>query len=154
MSPGPVPPAHGGAMQRSGPDVLVEELLMSVHQVPRLPAPEIVCEPMLSIVLGREGPAAVIEVRGQLDMGTAHLLVDAVDNVLGGRPPPVLVLDLGQVSFFCAAGITALLAVRRRAASDGCALLVRNPSRITVTILGLVGLADEFPTTWTGARPG
>ncbi|MGN9806822.1 STAS domain-containing protein [Micromonospora sp. L31] len=77
-----------------------------------------------------------------------------VEDVMGGQPPPVLVLDLSGVSFFSAAGISALLTVRRRAASDGCALLVRNPSRITATVLGLVGLADEFPTAWIGDRPG
>lgn len=119
---------------------------MSVHQVSHLATSETVRQSILSLVLGSEGPATVVEVRGQLDLDTAHLLVDAVENVMAGQPPPVLVLDLSQVNFFCAAGITALLTVRRRAASDGCALLVRNPSRITRTVLGIAGLTDEFVT--------
>ena len=127
---------------------------MSVHQVARPPTSETIRPPILSLVLGREGPAAVVHVRGQLDLDTAHLLVDAVDDVMAGQPPPVLVLDLDQVSFFCAAGITALLTVRRRAASDGCALLVRNPSRITRTVLDIAGLADEFAIAYPDGEPG
>ncbi|PWU45040.1 hypothetical protein DLE60_28815 [Micromonospora globispora] len=142
MSPGPARPRRGGA--GPGPAILTEEQLMSLDQAPHVATSETIRQPILSLVHGREGPAAVVEVRGPLDMDTVHLLVDVVDSVMAGQPPPVLVLDLGQVNFFCAAGITALLTARRRAASDGCALLVRNPSRITRTVLGIAGLADEF----------
>jgi anti-anti-sigma factor len=96
--------------------------------------------------LSREGPVAVMEVRGPLDMETAGQLVDLVDSVLAGQPPPVLILDLSGVDFFCAAGVTALLTARRRLASSGCALMLRRPSRITVAVLELVGLGQEFIT--------
>ncbi|SCG73460.1 STAS domain-containing protein [Micromonospora inositola] len=119
---------------------------MSVHQASHRATPETTRQPILSLAVAREGPAAVVEVRGPLEMGTVDLLIDLVDRVMAGQPPPVLVLDLSGVNFFCAAGITALLAVRQRIASGGCALVVRKPSRIIVTVLDMVGLGDDFTT--------
>ncbi|MFD0782647.1 STAS domain-containing protein [Micromonospora azadirachtae] len=119
---------------------------MSMHQVPypaSLPATD---QAVLSLALTEEGAASVVGVRGPLDMDTVDLLVDFTKTVLAGLPPPVLVLDLSGVSFFGAAGITALLTVRQRAAARGCALVIRKPSRITLTILNLVGLREEFIT--------
>ncbi|MGC3863908.1 STAS domain-containing protein [Micromonospora chersina] len=100
----------------------------------------------LSLALGREGPAAVLRVGGPLDLATVGRLVDLVDRLMGGRPPPVLALDLSGVTFFCAAGVNALLTVRRRVASAGCTLVVREPSPITVKVLDIVGLTGEFIT--------
>ncbi|SCL47891.1 STAS domain-containing protein [Micromonospora chersina] len=100
----------------------------------------------LSLALAREGPAAVVRVGGPLDLASVDRLVGLVDRLMGGRPPPILVLDLSAVSFFCAAGVNALLTVRRRVASAGCTLMVREPSPITVKVLDIVGLTDEFIT--------
>ncbi|MEU4366092.1 STAS domain-containing protein [Micromonospora chersina] len=103
--------------------------------------------PTLRLALAREGPAAVVvRVGGPLDLATVDQLVDLVDRLMGGAPAPVLVLDLSGVTFFCAAGVNALLTVRRRVASAGCTLVVREPSRITVKVLDIVGLKDEFTT--------
>ncbi|MET8908799.1 STAS domain-containing protein [Micromonospora sp. NPDC004551] len=119
---------------------------MSVHHAQRPSAPEINYPPTLTLALAREGPAVVVEVRGALDLAAVDPLVDLVARLLSGQPPPTLVLDLSGVSFFCAAGVNALLTVRGRAASAGCALLLRRPSRITVRVLDIVGLTDEFQT--------
>ncbi|MGR6320182.1 STAS domain-containing protein [Micromonospora soli] len=119
---------------------------MSVHQVPHLATKETTRLPILSLAVAREGPAAVVQVRGPLDLDTVDLLVERVDRVLAGQRPLVLVLDLSGVDFFCAAGITALLTVRRQVASAGGALVLRRPSRITAAVLDMVGLADEFIT--------
>ncbi|SCG72433.1 STAS domain-containing protein [Micromonospora coxensis] len=119
---------------------------MSVHQAPPVTTPETTRPPTLSLAVARDGPATVVTVRGPLDMDTVDSLVDLVDGVMSGLPPPVLVLDLSGVDFFCAAGVTALLTVRRRVASDGSALVVREPSRITVAVLDMVGLRHEFTT--------
>jgi anti-anti-sigma factor len=119
---------------------------MFVHQAPPPAPPETTRQPVLSLAVAREGPTAVVEVRGPLDMDTVGLLLDLVDRLLAGQPPAVLVLDLSEVSFLSAAGISALLTVRRRVAVVGCALRVREPSPITVTVLDMVGLRDEFIT--------
>ncbi|MFI7575369.1 STAS domain-containing protein [Micromonospora sp. NPDC049497] len=119
---------------------------MSVHQAPSRAVRGTPRRSTLSLAVAREGPAAVLSVRGPLDMDTVGLLVDLVDGVMAGQPPPVLVLDMSGVDFFSAAGITALLTVRGRVASGGCTLVLREPSRITVTVLDLVGLRHQFTT--------
>ncbi|MFC4149599.1 STAS domain-containing protein [Micromonospora mangrovi] len=119
---------------------------MSVHQAPPCAVREVIRPSLLSLALADEGAATVVKAHGPLDMDTAGLLVDLVDSVLAGQPPPVLVLDLSGVDFFCAAGVTALLTARQRVASSGRALVVRTPSRIIVAVLELVGLEQEFAT--------
>lgn len=120
---------------------------MSVHHAPCFPPPDDTTrEPLLSLAVVRDGPAIVVEVTGPLDMDTVGRLVDAVDNLMAGQPPPVLVLDLSRVSFFGAAGVTALLRVRRRVAARGRTMVLRRPSRITVAVLDMVGLGCEFTT--------
>jgi anti-anti-sigma factor len=119
---------------------------MSVHHAPQPAPPETTRISVLSLAVAVEGPATVVEVRGPLDMDTVDLLVDLVDRVMAGQPLPVLVLDLSGVTFFSAAGITALLTVRRHVAAGDCALVVRKPSRITVAVLTMVGLREEFTT--------
>ncbi|PSK67199.1 hypothetical protein B0E53_00833 [Micromonospora sp. MH33] len=119
---------------------------MSVHHAQHPEAREIARPPTLSLALAREGPAEVVRVGGPLDLATVDRLVDLVDRLVAGGPPAVLVLDLSGVTFFCAAGVNALLTVRRRVASAGCTLVVREPSRITVKVLDIVGLMDEFTT--------
>jgi anti-anti-sigma factor len=119
---------------------------MSVHHAQHHAASADTRPSSLSLALAREGPAIVVEVGGPLDMATVDPLVDLVDRLVAGRPPAVLVLDLSGVTFFCAAGVNALLTVRRRVGSAGCTLVVRRPSRITVAVLDIVGLKDEFTT--------
>ncbi|MFE9955592.1 STAS domain-containing protein [Micromonospora sp. NPDC005299] len=119
---------------------------MSVDHAPHPAAPENTRPPALSLALAREGPAVVVQVGGPVDMATVDPLVGLVDRLLSGHAPPVLVLDLSRVSFFCAAGVNALLTVRRRAGSAGCTLVLRRPSRITVAVLDIVGLTDDFTT--------
>ncbi|MCP3787065.1 STAS domain-containing protein [Micromonospora sp. A3M-1-15] len=119
---------------------------MSVDHAQHSEARETARPPTLSLALAREGPAVVVLVGGPLDLATVGRLVALVDRLMGGGPAPVLVLDLSGVTFFCAAGVNALLTVRRRVASAGCTLVVREPSRITVKVLDIVGLKDEFTT--------
>lgn len=119
---------------------------MSIYQAAHPATSEIPRHSSLSVTLGSEREATVVKVRGPLDFDTVDVLVDVVDSVMAGQPPPRLVLDLSQVTFFCAAGITALLEVRRRTAAGGCSLVLRNPSRITVRVLDITGVHDAFTT--------
>ncbi|SCL14006.1 anti-anti-sigma factor [Micromonospora nigra] len=118
---------------------------MSVHQAPPPTARQTPRPPALSLTVSAEGAVAVVvRVRGAVDMATSDLLLDAVETVLAGRPPPVLVLDLSGVTFFSAAGITALLVVRQHVAAAGRTLVLRQPSRITAVVIDIVELRDEF----------
>ncbi|NES37401.1 STAS domain-containing protein [Micromonospora sp. PPF5-17] len=120
---------------------------MSVHHAPCFQPPDATTRaPLLSLAVVREGPAIVVEATGPLDLDTVGRLADVVDNLMASQPPPVLVLDLNGVSFFCAAGVTALLAARRRVAACGRTMVLRRPSRVTVAVLDMVGLGCEFTT--------
>ncbi|MGW5667559.1 STAS domain-containing protein [Micromonospora sp. NPDC003776] len=120
---------------------------MSVHHAPpRQPPDAPTRAPLLSLAVARDGPAIVVEVTGPLDMDTVGRLVDVVDSLMASQPPTVLVLDLSRVSFFGAAGVTALLTARRRVAARGRTMVLRRPSRITVAVLDMVGLGGEFTT--------
>src|SRR3712207_6213488 len=83
-------------------------------------------EPILSLALTGRGPVTVIVATGEIDMSSAHLLTELVDAVMRDQPLRV-VLDLANVTFFCAAGVTALLEVRRAVTARAGRLVLRDP---------------------------
>jgi anti-sigma B factor antagonist len=90
------------------------------------------------------GPITVIEVAGELDMSTRHLLTDSIATVLATHRPLVVILDLAAVRFFCADGIRALLHVRDAAAACATQLILRNPSPAVVKVLTITSMLDAF----------
>ena len=101
-------------------------------------------EDLLTLRLVGTGPVAVIEVVGELDMATTHLLTDLAGSVLHAQSPLVLVLDLTGLRFLCADGIRALLHIRDAACARAAQLILRNPSPITDRVLTLTGTLDVF----------
>jgi len=99
--------------------------------------------PVLSLALTC-GPITVVELSGDVDMSTAHLITELATRVCE-RHPSQVILDMTEVSFFCAAGITALLHARNTIKDAGGKLLLRHPSTITMRILTATGTADIFP---------
>ncbi|MFE9960115.1 STAS domain-containing protein [Micromonospora sp. NPDC005299] len=89
-------------------------------------------------------PGAVtrIGVSGEIDMSNAHLLVELVESLT--HPPPVAVeLDLSEVTFFGAHGISALLRARRLLGDRGGRLTVRNPSSVVRRVLRITDTLIE-----------
>lgn len=99
--------------------------------------------PVLSLAL-RCGPITVIELSGDIDMSTTHLITNLVTDVAKNSPSRVI-LDMTEVTFFCAAGINALLHARETIKDAGGELLLRHPSKITMQILTMTRTADVFP---------
>jgi len=99
--------------------------------------------PVLSLAL-RCGPITVIELSGDIDMSTTHLITDLVTDVAKNSPAQV-VLDMTEVSFFCAAVLNALLHARETIKDAGGELLLRHPSKITMQILTMTRTAGVFP---------
>jgi anti-anti-sigma factor len=95
---------------------------------------------LLSLRVRGEGERAVIVARGEVDLGTAGLLVRCGIRALEENPGP-LVLDLARITFFSAAGLRALMELR---AAAGERLLLRAPSRSVVFVLELTALTDRF----------
>jgi anti-anti-sigma factor len=101
-------------------------------------------EHLLTLRLPESGPVTVIEVVGDLDIATAHLLTEFVEAALHPQPPMIVVLDLAGLRFFCAAGVGALLQVRDAAAAHAAQLILRDPSPITSRILTVTDMLDVF----------
>ena len=91
--------------------------------------------------------AVVITMRGEVDRSTSPLLWDALLAQL--RPArPQLVIDLTDVGFFGAAGLTVLAAVRDAAVAMGTRLSVVARTRVVLlplTITGLDRVLDIYP---------
>jgi anti-anti-sigma factor len=103
---------------------------------------------LLRVVLRAEPPdrcgalgPSVVAVAGEVDLEAAPLLQDAlVDAVDRHR---TVYCDLSDVSFFSAAGVTALVVAHERAAQVGSRLLIRGAHGITHQVLQITGL-DRF----------
>jgi anti-anti-sigma factor len=100
--------------------------------------------PLLLLRVVRDHPIVVIEMCGEIDMSTAHLVTNLVDDVVGHRPARV-VLDMANVSFFGAAGVHALLHAHERVTAVGGSLLLRTPSACTRQVLTLTGTDRVLP---------
>jgi anti-anti-sigma factor len=102
---------------------------MSVQQAPLAPADMTGPEPILSVRLVSCGPPTVIEISGEIDLSTAHLVTELVEHVARHRPAQVI-LDMANVRFFCADGLRALLDARATVtAADGQLLCVPHQRR-------------------------
>ena len=91
-------------------------------------------KPIMSLCLTCQGDVKVIVISGELDLATVHPLTELVARVAEKRPTRV-VIDMADVTFFSAAGLTALLQARETITGIGGQLTVRAPSRITRTVL-------------------
>jgi anti-anti-sigma factor len=84
----------------------------------------------------------VIELCGDLDMSTTHLITELIAHV--ANSPSQVILDMAGVSFICAAGLNALLHAQKTIKEAGGRLLLRDPSATTKHILSITGTADIF----------
>ena len=90
--------------------------------------------PVMSLDLTNHSPVTAITVCGELDADTAPHLTDLVERVAAGRPQQV-VIDMANVTFFCAAGLNALLRANDIVTETGGRLRLRCPSPQTQRIL-------------------
>lgn len=86
----------------------------------------------------REGSWFVFEVAGDLDLGTADQLRDAVSSASNGDR---LALDLSQIGFIDSSGLRVLLELRK----SGRAPVLISPSGAVADLLEMTMTADAFP---------
>lgn len=110
----------------------------------------------LRIQVSREQHVTTVYLDGDVDLATAHLLSASADLAL--RESPLrLVLDLSEVSFFSAAGLSALLILRDQAGRAAVDLALRAPSPAVRIVLDIVNAAPHFriaPTGFQGSHRG
>ncbi|MDX8052779.1 STAS domain-containing protein [Lentzea sp. BCCO 10_0798] len=91
--------------------------------------------------------AVVLAVRGEVDSCTSPLLkIRLLEHVRPTDPP--LVIDLTDVSFLGAAGLTVLVTVREAAMAAGIALCLvgcTRPVLLPLKVTGLDGVFDICP---------
>jgi anti-anti-sigma factor len=124
--------------------------VMSVQQAPVPSIRNHDAEPMLSLRLASCGDPTVIEISGEVDLSTAHLLTELVEHVADNRPARV-VLDMANVNFFCANGLRALLHARAAVTAATGQLLLRAPSAKTRRVLTITRTDHLFPLEATVA---
>jgi anti-sigma B factor antagonist len=94
------------------------------------------------------GHAVRLSVTGELDIAT----VDSLTNVAIGAlrlPVRVLILDLYDVTFCGAAGVTALVKIQRAASEAGTRLVLTDVQPPVRQVLDLVGLTAMIPVLAT-----
>jgi anti-sigma B factor antagonist len=88
---------------------------------------------------------AVVRARGEFDLAA----VDDVHRVISGaaaalEPPPIVVIDLSQVTFLDAAMLGALVTERRGLLASGGDLLLTGVSRWAMRIIEICGLRETL----------
>jgi anti-anti-sigma factor len=80
----------------------------------------------LSLTATTRDGVCMIQLRGELDPRTSPLFVALVDELFPTNVPSMVVMDLGGVTFLCAAGIRALLTIRRTVGDHGGHMVLRH----------------------------
>ncbi|WP_255369498.1 STAS domain-containing protein [Kitasatospora sp. MBT63] len=92
-----------------------------------------------------------MECAGELDLEQAPVLHAAVHRALALRPvPPILVIDLGAVTFCDSAGLNVLLRGRIEAERLGAAVHLARPTANVARLLQLTGTDQLFPVEPAG----
>jgi anti-anti-sigma factor len=90
-----------------------------------------------------EGGAVVVEVAGDVDMGTAPELREQAGAALD-RHPTTLVVDLLGADFLASAGLSVLIEVRSRTDQEGIRLAIVADGYAVLRALEIVGLDTQF----------
>jgi len=99
--------------------------------------------PELVLSTERDGDAAVVSVRGELDAYSAPGLEDQVARLTDGGVSKV-VLDLSGTGFLDSSGLRAILTVQRRLREHNGLMALRTPSEPVTRLLEITGLTDHF----------
>jgi anti-anti-sigma factor len=98
--------------------------------------------------------SAVVAASGEVDLDNAHVIRDAVNQILAGEAPNRITVDLHQVALIDSIGIGTLVACFHAAAASGVRLLVTRPNPTVyrqLWVSGLVGLLGCAEAPRTGA---
>ena len=87
-----------------------------------------------------------VALSGELDLATADTLRSCLAPLVQGPSSPErLVLDLRDLTFLDASGISSLLVVQRALDSQGGRLVLRSPSRLVRRVVKVLDLEQVLP---------
>jgi anti-anti-sigma factor len=95
----------------------------------------------LSLEVRREGHAAVVVARGDIDLSTLAKATAALDGARAGARS--IVLDLREVGFMDTSGLRLIIEEQRRAAATGYQFAVIRGSRRVQRLFEIAGLARD-----------
>jgi anti-sigma B factor antagonist len=87
---------------------------------------------------------AYLRLEGEIDLSSAHLMVDRIDQAVDDGATTV-VLDFAGVTFVNSTGLGAMVAATKRLRADGGDLILRHFRGIPASALATTGL-DRFFT--------
>jgi len=90
-----------------------------------------------------DASAVVVQLTGELDLSTVAVFVDAIEDVLGDRPPAVE-LDLSDLTFIDSSGVGAYVSAFRRAKAQGTNLSLGPRSPLVQRVLELSGVEEAL----------
>ncbi|UWE07386.1 anti-sigma factor antagonist [Actinacidiphila bryophytorum] len=93
--------------------------------------------------------ATVVEIAGEIDLGSAHGIHPHLDAAALWPPPLLVVFDLGPVEFIDCYGLALLVRARRRVLDRGgrtAMVCTHPPTRRLLAMTGLDGVFRPLPT--------
>lgn len=112
------------------------------------PRPEPDPVDLIDIAVQDTDGAAVVTVRGEIDMQTTTALAEALHQAMH-RGTDLVVVDLDAVEFLASPGIVTLLEARRAAEQQRCRFRLAGGSRPVyrpIEAAGLVEAFDRYPS--------
>ena len=102
----------------------------------------------------RSNAEVVVFLAGAVDMSTADGLGDALAAIVADRPP-IVALDVADVSFLDSSGIKCLLTAATSATETGeCRVVVRRPTRAIERVFSICGVAELLLDGFGGDAAG
>jgi anti-anti-sigma factor len=97
----------------------------------------------LSVTVQLDGHTARVVAVGEIDMSTADVLRDSLNDALDKNPLAV-VLDMAGVTFLDSTGIAALVVARHRAINENAKLTLINCRSIIRQVLDVTGVLGSL----------
>ena len=88
----------------------------------------------------------LVRVAGELDYGNCDEVIATLSGAIAGGPP-LLAVDLAEVTFFGSDGVRCMVVARSEADAAGVPFVIRRPSSSVTSVLELLGMTDVFPVT-------
>lgn len=98
----------------------------------------------LAITAQRQETSTVLRLTGEIDLSSAHLLVEAIDEAIDAGATTI-VLDFAGVTFVNSTGLGTMVAATKRLRGEGGDLVLRHFRGIPASALATTGL-DRFFT--------
>jgi anti-anti-sigma factor len=104
-------------------------------------------DPRESLVVSarRDGPKAIVEMDGELDLYGSPQLTSTVERLIEARPN-VIEIDASGLTFADSAGLRAFLVARKEAETAGIELRVTKISEPLDRVLEMTGLREVLGT--------